>query len=55
MGHPVYAGLDRSCPRDFKNVSYVDVGLVQTCLNLIESWGWWWWGGLSKNLVKPWA
>ena len=17
--------------------------------------GWWWWGGLSKNLVKPWA
>ena len=37
-----------------KNVSYVDVGLVQTCSDLIESYGWWW-GGLSKNLVKPWA
>ena len=23
-----YAGLERCCPRDFKNVSYVDVGLV---------------------------
>ena len=49
----IYAGLERSCPRDSKNVSYVDVGLVKTCLDLIESWGWW--GGLSKNLVKPWA
>ena len=36
--------------------------LVQTCLDLIESWGWWWGGGgggvvggFSKNLVKPWA
>ena len=25
----IYAGLERSCPRDSKNVSYVDVGLVQ--------------------------
>ena len=32
--------LERSCPRDSKNVSYVDVGLVQTCLDLIESYGW---------------
>ena len=23
-----YDGLDRSCPRDSKNLSYVDVGLV---------------------------
>ena len=26
--NPIYAGLERSCPRDSKNVSYVDVGLV---------------------------
>ena len=26
--NPIYAGLGRSCPRDSKNVSYVDVGLV---------------------------
>ena len=52
--NPIYAGLERSCPWDSKTVSYVDVGLVQTCLDLIESYGWWW-GGLSKNLVKPWA
>ena len=25
---PIYAGLERSCPRDSKNVSYDDVGLV---------------------------
>ena len=25
---PKYDGLERSCPRDSKNVSYVDVGLV---------------------------
>ena len=25
---PIYAGLERSCPRDSKNISYVDVGLV---------------------------
>ena len=25
---PIYAGLESSCPRDSKNVSYVDVGLV---------------------------
>ena len=24
----IYAGLERSCPRDSKYVSYVDVGLV---------------------------
>ena len=24
----VYAGFERSCPRDSKNVSYVDVGLI---------------------------
>ena len=40
--NPIYAGLERSCPRDSKNVSYVDVGLVQTCLDLIESCGWVW-------------
>ena len=55
--NPIYAGLERSCPRDSENVSYVDVGLVQTCLDLIESYGWGGGGGggLSKNLVKPWA
>ena len=26
--NPIYAGLERSCPRDSKNVSYVSVGLV---------------------------
>ena len=26
--NPVYAGLERSFPRDSKNVSYVDVGLL---------------------------
>ena len=26
--NPIYAGLERSCPRDSKNVLYVDVGLV---------------------------
>ena len=26
--NPIYAGLERSCPRDSKNGSYVDVGLV---------------------------
>ena len=25
--NPIYVGLERSCPRDSKNVSYVDVGL----------------------------
>ena len=25
---PIYPGFERSCPRDSKNVSYVDVGLV---------------------------
>ena len=35
--NPIYAGLERFCPRDSKNVSFVDVGLVETCLDLIES------------------
>ena len=26
--NPIYVGLERSCPRDSKNVSYVVVGLV---------------------------
>ena len=26
--NPIYAGLERFCPRDSRNVSYVDVGLV---------------------------
>ena len=38
--NPIYAGLERSCPRDSKNVSYVDVWLVLTGLDLIESCGW---------------
>ena len=51
--NPINPIWERSCPRNSKNVTYVDVGLVQTCLDLIESQGWWGWGGLSKNLVKP--
>ena len=35
--NPIYAGLERSCPRFSKNVSYVDVGLVKAGLDLIES------------------
>ena len=53
--NPINPIWERSCPRNSKNVTYVDVGLVQTCLDLIKSLGWWWQGGLSKNLVKPWA
>ena len=26
--NPIYVGLERSCPRDTKNVSYVGIGLV---------------------------
>ena len=26
--NPIYVGLERFCPRDSKNVSYVDLGLV---------------------------
>ena len=26
--NPIYAGLERSCPRESKSVSYVDVGHV---------------------------
>ena len=46
--NPIYAGSERSCPRDSRNVSYVDVGLVQTCLDLIESCGWW--GGVVNSV-----
>ena len=35
--NPIYAGLERFCPWDSKNLSYVDVGLVKNCLDLIES------------------
>ena len=38
--NPIYAGLVRSCPLDSKKVSYVDVGLVETGLDLIKSCGW---------------
>ena len=34
----IYAGLERSCPRDSKNISYVDVGLLKTGLDLIFSY-----------------
>ena len=58
--NPIYAMLEMSYPRDSKIVSYVDVGLVQTCLDLNESYGCGCGvvggvGRLSKNLVKPWA
>ena len=32
--------MRRYCPRDSKNVLFVDVGLVKTGLDLIESYGW---------------
>ena len=42
--------------------SFIKIQLVLTDLEMINSCGWWggggvvvWWGGLSKNLVKPWA
>ena len=47
--NPIYAELERSCPRDSKNVSYVDVG-HRTGLDLIESCEWW--VGLGINLVN---
>ena len=50
--NPIYAGLERSCPRDSKNISYVDVRLVQTCLDLIESWGWGGGGGRVVDSVR---
>ena len=43
--NPIYAGLERFCPRDSKNVSFVDVGLVETCLYLIDVVGGWGGGG----------
>ena len=38
--NPKYDGLERSCSKDSKNVTYVELGLVQT--DLILSYGWWW-------------
>ena len=43
--NPINTGLERSCPMDSKNVSYVDVEPVYTGLDLILSYGWWWWLG----------
>ena len=37
--NPIYAELERSSPRDSINVSYVDVCLVWTGLDLIKSCG----------------
>ena len=34
--NPIYAMLERSCPRDFKNVSYVDVGLVYRLVSYVD-------------------
>ena len=45
--NPLYVRLERSCPRDSKNVSYVGLGLVLTCFDLIFSCGWWL-GGLAS-------
>ena len=39
--NPLYVGMERSCSRDSKNVPYVGMGLVKTCLDLILSYGWW--------------
>ena len=50
--NPIYVGLERSCPRDSKNASYVDVGLVYTWLK-VGGGGGLVGGGLSKNLVRP--
>ena len=64
--NPIYDVLERSCPTYSKNVSYVDVRLVQTYLDLTKSYGWWGGGGggvvdsvrtqlslgLNKNLKK---
>ena len=46
--NPIYAGLERSCPRDSKNVSYIC--WCMTCIDLFRlDWklgvGWWWWWG----------
>ena len=43
--NPIYAGLERSCPEDFKNLSYID---VNTCIDLIKSCGWWGGGWLDS-------
>ena len=37
--NPIYVGFEGFCPRDSKNVSYGDVGLGYTGLDLIESYG----------------
>ena len=45
--NPINVELGRSCPRDSKNVSFFDMGLVQTVLDLIKlRVGW------SQSLVK---
>ena len=36
--NPIYAGLERSCPGNSKNVSNVDVGLVYTWLKVRGGW-----------------
>ena len=38
--NPIYVGLGKSFPRDSKNISFVDMGLVKTGLDLIKSYGW---------------
>ena len=50
--NPIYVGLEKSCPRDSKNASYVDEGLVLACLYLIESWGWGGGGGVVVDSVR---
>ena len=45
--NPLYTGLERSCPRDSKNVSYVEKGLVWTCLDQKL-----WVGGLCDYRVR---
>ena len=50
--HPFINPICGQIGRDSKNVSYVDVGLVQTCLDLIESWGWGGGGGGMGDSVR---
>ena len=37
--NPIYVGMRRYYPKDSKNVSFVDVGLVLACLDFIDSLG----------------
>ena len=39
--NPIYAWLERSCPRDSKNVSYVDVGLGLDLKLRVGGWSVW--------------